>query len=101
MKIEASNINTWQQGRFIDQAKYSNWSEEEKQKADNAERYKVRPSPKGNVMCECNNHEDAKWIASRLNLAAELEELTYNFFAAKENSEEELINYVRKNVEEG
>ncbi|MFA5616542.1 MAG: hypothetical protein WDK95_06760 [Syntrophorhabdaceae bacterium] len=79
-----NRINTWQQGYFVDNKRYSNWSDEEKENADKEERKRVRPYPTGNVICICSNEEDAKWIASRLNLASDLEELTYNYTTGKE-----------------
>jgi len=66
-------INTWQQGQFIDDPRYNNLSDEDKQRAHQDELLKVRPSPKGNAICFCSNPDDAKWIAERLNLAANLE----------------------------
>ena len=89
------NINTWAQGYFVDHPKYSRWTEEEKEKADRDERLRVRPSPTGNAICVCSKPEDAKWIAKRLNMAANLEELTYNFATGKSDGQE-IIDYVRK-----
>jgi hypothetical protein len=68
-----NKINTWQQGRFIVKPKYNHWSDEDKQKAHADESLKVRPSPEGNAICFCSNPDDAKWIAKRLNVAANLE----------------------------
>ncbi len=66
-------LTTWQQGRFVDQPQYSKWTAEEKAKANHDEKYRVRPSPTGNAIAQCRSHDEAKWIASRLNLAAKLE----------------------------
>lgn len=89
------NINTWQQGEFIDKVEYSHWTAKDKVAADREERLRVRPSPTGNAICRCFSPEDAKWVASRLNLAAELEELTYNFVTGK-SGEQEIVDYVTK-----
>lgn len=43
------------------------------------------------------NPKDAKWIADRLNMAAELEEMTYNFATGK-NDEQDIINYVHEKL---
>jgi hypothetical protein len=66
-------INTWAQGYFVDSFQYDSWSPEEKAEANYREGFLVRPSPTGNAICQCRTHEDAKWIAKRLNLAASLE----------------------------
>ncbi|MEQ1843578.1 MAG: hypothetical protein ABL994_24490, partial [Verrucomicrobiales bacterium] len=64
---------TWQQGRFVDQKRYSKWPPEEKARADREERCRVRSSPTGDAIAVCFTWEAAEWIASRLNLAATLE----------------------------
>ena len=87
------NINTWAQGYFVDQPKYSKWTKEQKEKADDDEHLRVRPYPTGNAICICFKPEDAVWIANRLNMAAELEEMTYNFAMAKSDGQD-IINYV-------
>ena len=89
------NINTWAQGYFVDQLKYSRWTKEEKEKSEMDERLRVRPSPTGNAICVCFKPEDAKWIAERLNMAANLEELAYNFATGKSDGEA-IIDYVRE-----
>lgn len=66
-------INTWVQGHFIDGHRYSDWTIEEKLKAEAQERLLVRPSPFGNYICQCSTPDAAEWIAKRLNLAADLE----------------------------
>lgn len=71
-------IRTWQQGHFVDQPQYRRWSAEEKQISEKEENLNVRPSPTGNAICRCSSPEDAKWIASRLNLAAKLEQTEMN-----------------------
>jgi len=70
------NINTW---------------------AHRDEKLKVRPSPTGNAICICSNPEDAKWIAERLNMAANLEEMTYNFATGKSDGQD-IIDYVMRNI---
>ena len=89
------NINTWQQGHFVDRREYSHWTQEEKDKAESAENLKVRPSSTGNAICMCYDPHDAKWISDRLNLAADLEEITYKF-AAGQSDGQEIIDYVKK-----
>jgi len=91
------NINTWQQSYFVDQPQYSNWTEEEKEKADRDEHHRVVPYLKGNSICTCYKPDDAKWIASRLNLAADLEEMTYNFATGKTDGQD-IVDYVMRNV---
>lgn len=91
------NINTWQQGRFIDQLRYKNWSDKQKHDADISEKLRVRPAPTDNAICICSDPEDAKWIASRLNLAAELEQLTYDYATGK-TSGVELVEFVRNKI---
>lgn len=71
----------WQQGYFIDQFKYRDWSNEEKEEADREEKHLVRPGPTENVVCRCGSPDMAKWIAERLNRAAELEERFYRSLA--------------------
>lgn len=73
----------WQQGRFIDQPQYRNWTPEAKQKADAAEKLLVRPYPTRDAICRCSSPEEAKWIAGRLNLASILEQMTYDFTTGK------------------
>lgn len=78
-----NKIKTWAQGYFVDNPRYRKWSEDEKIRANNEEQLKVRPSPTGNAICYCNNPDDAKWIAERLNLAAKLEEKIANMHQYK------------------
>lgn len=68
-----NKINTWSQGMFIDQNQYKNWTEDQKKQAVEKEKHLVRPEPLGNAICYCDDPDNAKWIASRLNLAASLE----------------------------
>lgn len=91
-------ITTWAQGRFIDQAQYSKWTKEEKLKAYAQEKLLVRPSPLGNAICHCNTPEHAEWIAQRLNLAAELEQLTYDF-TVNGNDGEKIRSFVKSKLD--
>lgn len=79
---------TWAQGRFIDLPQYADWSQEEKRRAHENEQCFVRPRPLDNKICRCDNPEDAKWIAQRLNLASKLEQLTYDYTVGKTEGEE-------------
>ena len=94
-----NQINSWKQGFFIDSPRYpknKEWKDERRKE----EKLLVRPSPKGNAICKAIDPELAKWIADRLNLASDLEELTYNFVTNKPNSEKELINYINNKLED-
>ncbi|MFA7360789.1 MAG: hypothetical protein WC139_07105 [Candidatus Kapaibacterium sp.] len=95
-----NNINTWAQGRFIDNSRYRNWSQAEKDQAEGAEKLLVRPAPESNAICKCFTPTDAKWIASRLNLAADLEQLSYDYATGKTDGEE-LVEYVQKILRDG
>lgn len=92
-----NDIKTWQQGIFIDNPKYDHWTEEEKIKAAHKESSRVRPKLLGNSVCVATSHMDAKWIASRLNLASELEQLTYDFATGKTDGSE-LKKYVHDKI---
>lgn len=91
------NIATWQQGHFIDNWIYSTWTPEQKDKAERDENLRVRPYPTGNAICLCSEPQDAKWIADRLNMAAVLEEMTYNFATGKSDGKD-IVDYVMKAV---
>ncbi len=69
-----NSYTLWATGYFVDGEMYRNWTVGEKRKAQEREMLLVRPSPKGNAICKCAFPEEAKWIASRLNLAAKLEQ---------------------------
>jgi hypothetical protein len=69
-----NKIKTWQQGKFLNMAKYQHLSTALKQDFEEKERRLVRPSPTDNAICHCADPDDAAWIAERLNLAAKLEE---------------------------
>lgn len=91
-------IKTWQQGRFVNLKKYRDWSDEEKERADQREKLLVRPSPLDNAVCQCATPYEAEWIASRLNLAATLEQMTYDFATGKTDGSE-IVDLVKKNLE--
>jgi hypothetical protein len=90
-------ITTWQQGRFVDQPQYLKWTAEEKAKADHDEKYRVRPSPTGNAIAQCRTHGEAEWIASRLNLAATLEQMTYDYATGKTDGSE-IVALVKSHI---
>jgi hypothetical protein len=83
-----NSIQTWSRGAFIHFDKYKRWSREEKDRAEEREKLLVRPDPTGNAICQCNNPDDAKWIASRLNLASILEQMTYDYATGKTDGSE-------------
>ena len=84
-----NNLHTsWQHGYFVDQSKYRKWSKEEKRRANEREKLLVRPSPTGNAICMCSYQKDAEWIADRLNFAAKLEQMTYDFATGKTDGSE-------------
>jgi hypothetical protein len=68
-----NKIDSWTQGRFIDGTEYDHFTDEDKKKINSNEMHFVRPYPKGNHICFCEDPDDAKWIAERLNLASYLE----------------------------
>lgn len=68
-----NNHEGWIQSYFVDSIRYRNLSQEEKDRANKEEKFKVRPYSTGNAICHCSSQEAAAWIASRLNLAAKLE----------------------------
>ncbi len=91
-KSEMGNVHEqWQQGYFVDQPQYRDWTAEEKSRANKEESLLVRPSPTGNAICKCNTPEDAEWIAKRLNRAAELERRFYPHLRHQEEPPQQLI----------
>lgn len=90
-------ITTWQQGRFVDQPQYSRWTAEEKAKADHDEKYRVRPDPTGNAIATACSHDEAEWIAQRLNLAATLEQMAFDFATGKTDGSE-IVALVKKSI---
>ncbi len=94
-----NNIQTWKQGKYIDHKKYSHMLNAWKHDQEIKELTLVRPSSEGNAICQCANPEDAKWIASRLNLASELEQLAYDYVTGKCKDDTDLIMFVKSNLE--
>jgi hypothetical protein len=92
-----NDIKTWRQGHFVDQPQYLRWSTNQKQEAEEKENLNVRPGPTENAICKCKSPDDAKWIASRLNLASELEQLTWNFTRGKIDGSE-IRDFVRSKI---
>ncbi|BAP94495.1 hypothetical protein [Aurantimonas phage AmM-1] len=92
-----NNIRTWQQGAFIDQPKYARMSDEWKNEQRRTEALLVRPGPKENAICTARDPEAARWIAHRLNLAAQLEQMTYDFATGKTDGSE-IVALVRNAV---
>jgi len=70
---KTNSISTWVQGRFIDGEAYDHMPADWKERRKNEECHLVRNGHGGSAICWCNDPEDAKWIAERLNLAAKLE----------------------------
>lgn len=57
----------------------------------------VRSEAQGQPICETKSPLEAYWIASRLNLAAKLEQLTYDYATGKTNGED-IVNFVLENI---
>ena len=93
-----NEIQTWRTGEFIDSPKYPK-SKEWKDEQRSREQFLVRPSAKGNAICQATDPEYAEWIAERLNLASKLEQLTYDFATGKHGAEEKLRKFVLKKAE--
>jgi hypothetical protein len=94
-----NSINTWQQGKFVDHAKYDHMGQEWKDEQNKIESFLVRPYPTENAICKTTTPQDAKWIASRLNLAADMEQLAYDFAIGKTNGDalkEYVLDALRK-----
>jgi len=92
-----NNIKTWRQGSFIDQEKYRHMPDSWRNEMSIRESLLVRPSPTGNAICMATKPADAIWIAQRLNLASNLEQLTYDFATGKTNGEE-LVKFVKESI---
>ena len=90
-----NDIKIWQQGRFVDQPQYVLWTQEDKDKAQEQESHAVRPAPTENAICYCKEPSDAEWIAKRLNLAATLEQMTYDYAMGKTDGSE-IVRLVRE-----
>lgn len=92
-----NDIQTWQQGRFIDQRQYDRASEGWKDQQRRTETLLVRPGPTDNAICTACDPEAAKWIATRLNLAAKLEQMAYDYATGKTDGSE-IVALVRNAV---
>jgi hypothetical protein len=92
-----NDITTWAQGFFVDGPQHRSMTDAMKSDHEKTERCSVRPSPTGNVICRTPTPCDAKWIAGRLNLASQLEQMTYDFAMGKTDGSE-IVALVRKNV---
>lgn len=92
-----NDIQTWQQGRFIDKLSYSNMTEDWKERQRTREARLVRPGPEENAICMTDDPEKAKWIAQRLNLASRLEKMTYDYATGKTDGSE-LVDFVRRSA---
>jgi hypothetical protein len=91
-----NEIKTWAQGRYApDTARPIMRDQAEKFERD--ERHLVRPSIRGNAICRCPDPDDAAWIAKRLNLASQLERMTYDFATGKTDGSE-IVRFVRSAV---
>lgn len=94
-----NNLHTqWKPGFFVDQPQYRHWSDDQKAKADREERRRVRPYPTANAIAVCPSPEEAKWVAERLNLAAKLEQMTYDYAMGKTDGSE-IVDLVRSHVD--
>jgi hypothetical protein len=70
---ELNKHTGWQQGQYIRLPKYEKLSQGWHEESERLERERVRPSPTGNAICVTFEPDMAKWIAERLNTAAQLE----------------------------
>ena len=93
-----NHIQTWQQGQFADHRKYEKMAAEWKEQRAKEERHLVRPGPTDNPICHCTDPRHAEWIAKRLNLASQLEKLTYDFATGKTDGSE-IVRLVRDNID--
>lgn len=96
--MSKNDIQTWQQGQFIDHRKYDRMGDLWKDDQRKEESHRVRPEPTENAICWCPEPHDAAWIAQRLNLASKLERMTYDFATGKTDGSE-IVAFVRKNVD--
>ncbi len=81
-------IKTWAQGRFVDHKRYNHWSKADKANVHFSESLKVTHGLLENAICNCATPHDAKWIAARLNLAAELEQALVSIREAPDSKAE-------------
>ncbi len=92
-----NDIQTWRQGKFVDQRQYRDMTNEWKRDQKKRESYLVRPGPTANSICCAFTPENAAWIAQRLNLASKLEQMTYDFATGKSDGSE-IVDLVKQNV---
>ncbi|AFO91563.1 hypothetical protein [Phaeobacter inhibens] len=92
-----NEIQTWQQGQFVDQVKYTSMGDLWKDEKRKEEAHLVRPGLTENAICWCPHPDDAAWIAQRLNLAAQLEQMTYDYATGKTDGSE-IVSMVRDAV---
>lgn len=88
---------SWHQGSLIDKPEYCNLSDEEKKKADKKEKLLVRPYPTATAICKCRTPLEAIWVAQRLNLAATLEQMVYEF-ATGQTDGQEIVDLVLNSI---
>lgn len=93
-----NRIQTWAQGRFIDQRRYGKMSDDWKAEREREEALLVRPAPFGNPICKTEDPEHAKWIAQRLNLASKLERMSYDYATGKTDGSE-IVDFIKSNVQ--
>lgn len=87
----------WRSGFVPENSYFKNLPEEEKEKLLKIESKIVRACPDSKPICSCDDPRDAVWIARRLNLAAILEEMTYNFATGKIDGQD-IVKLVRKSI---
>lgn len=92
-----NDIQTWQQGSFIDKPEYARMGELWKDEKRKEETHMVRPAPEDNAICWCPDPQKAAWIAQRLNLASKLEQMTYDYATGKTDGSE-IVALVRDAV---
>ena len=69
-----NNINTWQQGEYIDKREYTHMPKEWREDRIMEEKLLVREFSTGNAICKTVYPDDAKWIAERLNFASNIQD---------------------------
>ena len=92
-----NDIETWQQGTYAPQSRRP-VTAEQAEKFESEERHLVRPGIRENAICRCPHPDDAAWIAQRLNLAAKLEQMTYDYATGKTDGSE-IVAFVRAKIE--
>lgn len=91
-----NDIKTWQQGGFAPQGKHG-FSEDEAKLIHQQEKHMVRPGLRENAICSCPKPSDAVWIAERLNLASQLEQMAYDYAMGKADGSD-LVAFVKNAV---